>query len=187
MGFKRVALCLENVKAYGSFMVCVKNGCWGILTHWQIISCNSNLVSDLQESYVLSETMQTASRHCLVKQVSMRLLILICALVCFRDNYEKMQAEIRLAKEELQQLEKARPSKVSVDGEKYCEQLVWNGAISIINQGHFLISTMYKKDYHDRWPFLLLFCVRLPPSNEQKTAQRLCCTFGGSAESYKVE
>ena len=34
--------------------------------------------------------------------------------VCFRDNYEKMQAEIRLAKEELQQLEKARPSKVGV-------------------------------------------------------------------------
>ena len=30
MGFKCVALCLENVKAYGSFMVQVKNGCWGI-------------------------------------------------------------------------------------------------------------------------------------------------------------
>ena len=25
-----------------------------------------------------------------------------------------------------------------------------------------------------------------PPCNEQKTAQRLCCTFGRSAESYKV-
>lgn len=78
-------------------------------------------------------------------------------LVCFRDNYEKMQAEIRLAKEELQQLEKARPSKVSVDGEKYCVQIVWSGAISIINWGHFLVGAMDKKDYHNRWPFFLLF------------------------------
>ena len=142
----------------------------GDFTHLQIISCNSNLASDLQESYMLSETTQTASRHCLVKQVSKQLLILICVLVCFRDNYEKMQAEIRLAKEELQQLEKARPSKVSVDGEKYCVQIVWNGASFIISWGHFLVSAMYKKDYHGRWLFLLLFCVRLPPSIEQKTA-----------------
>ena len=74
-------------------------------------------------------------------------------LVCFRDNYEKMQAEIRLAKEELQQLEKARPSKVSLDGEKYFVQIVWNGAISIISWGHFLVGAMDKKDYHNRWPF----------------------------------
>ena len=27
---------------------------------------------------------------------------------------------------------------------------------------------------------------RQPPSDGQKTARRLCCTFGGSAESYKI-
>ena len=39
-------------------------------------------------------------------------------------------------------------------------------------------SAMYKKGYHNMWPFLLLH-VRQPPCNEQKIAQRLCCTFGG--------
>ena len=35
--------------------------------------------------------------------------------------------------------------------------------------------------------FSRLLCIlRQPPSSEQKTARRLCCTFGGSVESYKV-
>ena len=34
---------------------------------------------------------------------------------------------------------------------------------------------------------ILLLFIRQPPSNEQKIARRLCCTFGGgSAESCKV-
>ena len=34
--------------------------------------------------------------------------------------------------------------------------------------------------------YILLLCVRQPHSNEQKTARRFCCTFGGSAKSYKL-
>ena len=34
--------------------------------------------------------------------------------------------------------------------------------------------------------FFLFLCARQPPSDEQKTARRFCCTFAGSAESYKV-
>ena len=48
-------------------------------------------------------------------------------------------------------------------------------------------STMYKKDYQDMWlGFFFPSSFRQPPSTEQKTAQRLCCTFGGPAEAYKV-
>ena len=32
---------------------------------------------------------------------------------------------------------------------------------------------------------LLLLCVRQPPSNEQKNAQRFCCTFGGLQSPIK--
>ena len=32
---------------------------------------------------------------------------------------------------------------------------------------------------------LLLLWVRQPPSNEQKTAQRFCCTFGGLQSPIK--
>ena len=34
--------------------------------------------------------------------------------------------------------------------------------------------------------FFFLVLGSQPPCNEQKATQRLCCTFGGSAESYKV-
>ena len=34
---------------------------------------------------------------------------------------------------------------------------------------------------------LKLLCIRQPPSNEQKTAWRLCCTLGGWVEGGSAE